>query len=116
MDPNATANMTDDEVVARMNTIVSAIGTDWAENYDMFLSENRTFDGYWPDGVDAIRDNAVHLLVFGRDCLLETGRAREAFPDPADIAEQKVLLMDLAIAMSHKVDEMVRMKPKSPSN
>lgn len=106
----------DDVVVEAMRVLIADHGSDWAENYDLFLADNRTFDGYWEDGVDAIRDNTVEMLVFGRECMLTVGRQKEdaLFAVPGATADQSNLvhdiLCDLAIAMDRAVSEMTKLR------
>lgn len=102
----------DDEVVEAIRVLIADRGSEWAENYDLFLADNRTFDGYWADGVDAIRDNTVEVLVFGRECMLRVGRDKEEalFNALVEDSDGHDILCDLAIAMDRAVSEMTKVK------
>lgn len=96
----------DDEVFERVRILIADEGAAWADGYELFLADNRTFDPYWQDGVDAIRDNTVADLVFGRECMIKVGREHLA-DNSFDAAN---VLGDLAIAMDHAVRDMVKKK------
>lgn len=99
--------ITDENVFEQMQAMVSSEGADWAENYEMFLADNRTFEPYWDQGVEAIRTNTVDDFVFGRECMIAVGRKHlEANTFDADN-----VLDDLAIAMDRAVAALARKKP-----
>ena len=83
-----------DEAIARLRKLIAEEGADWADSYEEFAQENPDFERYWDIGIDAIRDNTVHVIVFGRECMLE---ALEKFP--LESTDHNVVLCALAISL-----------------
>lgn len=100
------AEISNDEVFERVRVLIADEGAEWADGYELFLADNRTFDPYWQDGVDAIRDNTVSDLVFGRECMIKVGR-KHLEDNSFNSAN---VLGDLAIVMDHAVRDMVKKK------
>ena len=98
-------NPTDESILSRMRQMVAQDGEKYTDQYDMFLSDNRTFEPYWPEGVVAIRNNTVDELEFGERCLLEVGRKHLQTSEDAN-----TILMELAWLLDHEATSFTKKK------
>lgn len=55
-----------------LTRLIAEEGADWADGYEEYAAENTDFVPYWDIAVDAIRDNTVANIEFGRQCMLDT--------------------------------------------
>lgn len=102
---------TDEQVYDQISAMVAQDGAKWAEQYELFLDDNRTFDPYWAEGVEAIAHNTVESLSFGRELMIQVGRKHLKAGTFRDL----YVLGDLAIAMNRAAEALlnaqVRHKP-----
>jgi hypothetical protein len=83
-----------DQSIELLRQLIADRGSEWADSYEEFTQENPEFEQYWDIGVDAIRDNTVDVIVFGRECMLET---IQKFP--LESTEPDVVLCALAVSL-----------------
>lgn len=81
----------DEEILERVRTSVALYGQQVFDQYEMFLSENRTFEPYTPSVWTAIVTNNVDGFSFAKDAMLEAGKA---FSSPNDTVQHLAWVLD----------------------
>lgn len=80
--------------IVRLRKLIAEEGAEWADSYEEFAEENHDFERCWDIGIDAIRDNTVDVIAFGRQCMLETVQEF-----PLESTDHNVVLCALAMSL-----------------
>lgn len=84
-----------------LRRLIAENGAEWADAHDLHQLSDQEFEGFWDIAVDAIRDNTVEMISFGKSCMQHT---IEKYP--LAITDTSVVLCALAAALDEAAKEL----------